>query len=131
MAMFGPSRPSFQSGKEEFPTFLKVSNKPASSSNSGPSLAPFQVSKYIKDDFQQILKTVLKARSLTACGPDQRTFKDPPERVLKPRTPDIYKAQSYIDCYNSYSGAKTISPHPNLETAIESLLPPHSSRKKL
>lgn len=45
----------------DFPTSLEASMKPVGSSNSGLNLAAPQVSKYIENNLQQILKTVLEA----------------------------------------------------------------------
>lgn len=60
VAAFGLSRPSFLSGDEEFLAPPKAANKSAGHSNPGPSLALFQIPKYIDYDLQQILKTLLE-----------------------------------------------------------------------
>lgn len=71
MAVLSTSKPCFQSrntGMPKFSTPSKAFNKPTNLPNSGPSLPTSQVSKYTKDDLQQIFKTVLKAQLFIAYG---------------------------------------------------------------
>lgn len=94
--LFGPSS---QSKNKEFHGVPRAYNKLADPSNPGPSLVPFQVAKYTKDDLQQILKTVLELR-IPAYSKNWRTLEDLSERTVKPRALDVYKNKSHIDCYN-------------------------------
>lgn len=97
--MFGLSKTSFESGNKEFFTLLEASNKPTDPSNPKSSLTHFQVSKYTKDNLQQIFKMVLEAKTSTY-SQDWGTSEDSPDWALQPQALDIYKNKSYIDYYN-------------------------------
>ena len=66
---------------------------PANLSAVEPSIA-----KYIEEDLQKILKTVLKAQVLTSDGAR--------EKPLKGRSLDIYRGKSHMKCYNFYQQCK-------------------------
>ena len=68
--------------------------------------ADSSVVKYLKDDLQQILRTVLDSRlpstvpvPVVAAAPQ---YKGPYERPLKTWFPDIYWGKSYLECYNFF-----------------------------
>lgn len=94
-----PFRAKSQSGDDKLFTLLGAPNKPVSSANSEPSLAPPHIPKYTKDNLQQILKTVLEVQPL-ACDHDQETLENASEQTFKSRAPDIYKDQLDIDFYD-------------------------------
>lgn len=78
-----------------------ASSAPTSALTSAPlnpfaKLATPQVSKYTKDDLQQIYKTALEAWPFAT----QKDFNKSQEQTLKPRSPDVYKSKSHIDRYN-------------------------------
>ena len=50
------------------------------------------VAKYIEEDLQKILRTVLEARAPPSDGPR--------EKPLKARSPDVYRGKSHMECYN-------------------------------
>ena len=52
---------------------------------------------YIKENLQQITKTMLKFYSFAIIVP---AFKKTCKRLLKARTSDVYQNRSYIKCYN-------------------------------
>lgn len=71
VAALSTSKPCSQSRNIGIPKFSipsKAFNKPTNLPNSRPSLPTFQVSKYTKNDLQQIFKTVLKAQTFIAYG---------------------------------------------------------------
>lgn len=63
MTGFELSWPSAKSRDKKFSASPKTPNKLPDFLNPGPSLAPSQVSKYIKGDLQQIFKSVFKAQT--------------------------------------------------------------------
>ena len=52
---------------------------------------PF-IAKYIKENLQKILRTILEAYISLFVGPY--------EKLLKARSPNVYCNKSYIECYN-------------------------------
>ena len=50
------------------------------------------VAKYTEEDLQKILRTVLEARA--------PLFDGPREKLLKARSPDVYRGMSHMECYN-------------------------------
>ena len=55
--------------------------------------AALPIPKYTEEDLQRILKTVLEARAPT-------TFEEPRDKPLKARSPDVYRGNSHMECYN-------------------------------
>ena len=73
------------------------------------------VVRYLEDDLQRIVKTILDARPffLPAFAPIPALvivttpyYKGPRERPLKARFPDIYWGKTYIVCYNFFQQCK-------------------------
>ena len=63
------------------------------------------VLRYIEDDLQQILKTVLDFRSsalLPAPAPAPQQYKSSYERPLKARFPGVYWDKIYLESYNFF-----------------------------
>lgn len=79
---------------EKFFTFAKPSVLLEPSALS--SFLLFLVLKYIKDDLQQILKTVIEFKFIALKKLSNRSQK----RCYKTKTSYVYKSKSYIDCYN-------------------------------
>ena len=50
------------------------------------------VAKYTEEDLQQILKAVLEAKVPAS--------DEPLEKLLKARSPDVYRGKSHMECYN-------------------------------
>ena len=62
------------------------------------------VVRYLEDDLQRILRTVLDSRPLAlvpapAAAPH---YEGPRERPLKARFPDIYWGKTHLECYNFF-----------------------------
>lgn len=60
-----------------------------------PNFIVFQVVKYIEDNPQRILMTVLESKASTSCN-----FDEPRERPLKTKILYVYRSKSHMDCYN-------------------------------
>lgn len=100
---FDPSKQSYWSKDERTPKFstvLSAFNNSTIRSKFRPNLATSLVSKYAKNGFQWILKTLLEVQLPTIYGQDQETFKNPPKQTLKSSIPDVYKTKSHINCHN-------------------------------
>lgn len=95
----GLSKLSFQSRDDEFLALPKASNKLADLSNPEPSLTSSLILEYIKDNLQQILKTVWKVQT-SAHSQDWKISEDSSKQALKSRVSNIYKSKSHRDCYN-------------------------------
>lgn len=94
-----PLEPVFRLETRTFLLHQKSPINPADPLNPEPSLVLSQVLKYTKDNLLQIFKIVWEAQSFTAYSHDWITFKALPKRDFKPRTPDVYKGKSHIDCH--------------------------------
>lgn len=90
----------------KFLTFPETPNNAICLLNFKPSLAIFQVPKYMENDFQYIFKTVLKVRLPIAHSLDKRTAKSLLKQTFKPSAPDIYKNKSHINFYNFIQSCK-------------------------
>lgn len=75
----------------------KTSTLPGSFTPPSPYPSSSSMLKNSKDDFQQILKVVLKARTPIVTAP---LPEDPWERPLKPRFSDVYWDKTHLMCYN-------------------------------
>ena len=67
------------------------------------SVTATDVSIYIKNDLQQIFKTILEAGGpalAPALAPVPATSEEPWDKLLKARSPDVYYEKSHMDCYN-------------------------------
>ena len=87
----GPKRPRRERTSESPSGY---SPPPEFSHDEGPVnlLAEPLVDKYIEEDLQRILRTVLEARAPPSDGSH--------EKPLKARSPDVYHGKSHIECYN-------------------------------
>lgn len=103
MAAFSLFRLGFWSEDKKIPEFSASPKTPtelAILSNPGPSLATFQIPKYIEDDLQQIVKTILGVQPFIGHGQDRRTSKNPPEWASQLKVLEVYKSKSYMNYYN-------------------------------
>lgn len=103
IAVFISSKLSTLNKKEgisEFSASPKTSNNLARISNPDPCLIASQTPKYSENNLQQIFNVVLKATQLLAYDQDSRKSKKLPERIFKPRAPNIYKSKLPFNCYN-------------------------------
>ena len=95
--------PAPTEGSDTYTPAPAVSHAPTSAPLTAPTLALAAVDsmiRYLKADFQQILKTVLETR-LPAPAPQPFVFPDGPcERPLKARFPELYCGMTHIECYN-------------------------------
>ena len=66
---------------------------------------------YLEDDFQQIVRTILKAKTLLLLAPAPVPalvvaaaphYKGPRKRPLKTRFPNIYWGKTHLECYNFF-----------------------------
>ena len=78
----------------------KQLNRPLGSKSSAIAT---NISKYSKDDLQQIFKTVLEAQTPAPTPtPALTASEEPQDKLLKARSLDVYCEKSHIDCYNFY-----------------------------
>ena len=72
--------------------------------------ADLSVVRYLKDDLQRILRTVLDFRPPTPVPApviaDDPHSEGPCERPLKARFPDIYWGKTHLECYNFFQQCK-------------------------
>ena len=67
------------------------------------------MARYLKNDFQQILKAVLDSRPLPASVPALVVafhYKNPYKRPLKARFANVYQAKTHIKCDNFFQQCK-------------------------
>ena len=76
----------------EGPLGSSPSPKSSHDETSANPFAGLLVAKYMEEDLQRILRTVLKVRAPPSDGPR--------EKPLKARSPDVYRGKSHIECYN-------------------------------
>lgn len=85
------------------PDFEESILTPEASAHPGPSTSPgssttsSSMPNYSKDEFQRILKAVLEARTPAIAA---SLLKDPRERPLKARLPDVYRGKIHLEYYN-------------------------------
>ena len=84
---------------------LKFAKQPTGPLRPKSPTTTTDVSKYSKDDLQQIFKTVLEVQApMSTSAPipalAAAAFEKPRNKPLKARSPNVYYAKSHMDCYN-------------------------------
>ena len=64
------------------------------------------MAQYLKDDSQQIFKTVLDSRPFPAPKSAFQQYKDPYKRMLKAWFLDIYWGKTHLECYKFFKQCK-------------------------